>query len=90
MLSAAYGVLALLPVMFWVGRVRDGVAMTERWPSPTAESASNAIDPDLQAGRAANGELATITKRLRAKWAQRRLEQREFKAWLAITAKPLW
>jgi hypothetical protein len=28
--------------------------------------------------------------RLHAKWAQRRCEQREFKAWLAITAEPLW
>src|SRR6516225_481803 len=38
----------------------------------------------------ASGELATVIKRLRAKWAQRRREQREFKAWLKITAKPLW
>jgi hypothetical protein len=90
MLSAAYGVMALLPVAFWVGRVRDGVAMTEHWPSPIAESAGNAIDPDVQVGRATDGERATITKRLLAKWAERRREQREFKVWLEITAKPLW
>ncbi|MGA9356948.1 MAG: hypothetical protein ACLP3C_24755 [Mycobacterium sp.] len=82
--------MALLPVAFWVGRVRDGVAMTEHRPSPIAESASSAIDSDVEVGRAADGELATLTKRLRAKWAQRRREQREFKAWLEITAKPLW
>jgi hypothetical protein len=64
--------------------------MTASWPSPIAESASSTIDSDAQVRRAANGELATIIKRLRAKWAQRRCEQREFKAWLAITAKPLW
>ena len=28
--------------------------------------------------------------RLHAKWAQKRREQKEFKAWLEITAKPLW
>jgi len=52
--------------------------MTASWPSPIAES------------RSASGELATMIKRLRAKWVQRRREQREFKAWLEITAKPLW
>jgi hypothetical protein len=90
MLSLAFGVMALLSVAVWVGRVRDDVAMTARWPIPIAESASSAIDPDAQVGRVANGELATMTKRLRVKWAQRRREQREFKAWLEITAKPLW
>jgi hypothetical protein len=90
MLSAAYGLLALLPVAVWVGRVRDGVAIPEGRPSPIAESASSATDPDAPVGRAANGELATMTKRLRAKRAQRHREQREFKAWLEITARPLW
>jgi hypothetical protein len=64
--------------------------MTPSWPSPIAESASGTIDHDAPIQRAANGELATMIKRLRAKWAQRRREQREFKAWLQITAKPLW
>jgi hypothetical protein len=32
MLNAAYGMLAMLPVAFWVGPVRDGVAMTAGWP----------------------------------------------------------
>jgi hypothetical protein len=64
--------------------------MTPSWPSPIAESASSAVDPDPAVRRAASGELTTMIKRLRAKWAQRRREQREFKAWLQITAKPLW
>jgi hypothetical protein len=90
MLNAAYGMLAMLPVAFWVGRVRDGVATNASWPSPVAETASNAIDPEAQVRRAATGEPATMITRLRAKRAQRRCEQREFKAWLAITAQPLW
>jgi hypothetical protein len=64
--------------------------MTPSWPSPIAESASSAADPDPPVQRAASGELATMIKRLRAKWAQRRREQREFEVWLQITAKPLW
>ena len=90
MLNAAYGMLAMLPVAFWAGRVRDGVAMAASRPSSIAESASSTIDPDAQVRRAANGELATMIRRLRAKRAQRRREQREFKVWLQITAKPLW
>jgi len=90
MLNAAYGMLALLPVAFWAGRVRDGVAMTASCPSPIAESASSTIDPDSQVRRAADGEVATMIQRLRAKRAQRRREQREFKVWLQVTAKPLW
>ena len=89
MLNAAYGMLALLPMAFWAGRVRDGVAMTAGWPSPIAESASSTIDPDAQVRRAANGELATMVKRLRAKRVRKRREHEEFKAWLQITAKPL-
>jgi hypothetical protein len=90
MLSAAYGLIALLPVAVWVGRVRDSVTVPDRRSSQIAESASSAIDPDARVGRAADGELATMTKRLRAKRAQRRREQREFKTWLEITARPLW
>jgi hypothetical protein len=90
MLNAAYGMLAMLPAAFWVGRVRDGVAMTASWPSPIAESASSTIDPDAQVRRATNGEPATMIRRLRAKREQRRREQWEFKAWLEITATPLW
>jgi hypothetical protein len=90
MLNAAYGMLALLPVAFWAGRARDGVAMTASWPSPVAESASSTFDPDARVRRTADGELATMFTRLRAKRAQRRRDQREFKVWLAITAKPLW
>jgi hypothetical protein len=88
MLNAAYGMLAILPLAFWVSRVRDGVAMTAAWPSTIAESASSTIDPDAQVRRAANGELATTVKRLRARRAQKRREHKEFKAWLQITAKP--
>jgi len=90
MLNAAYGILAMLPVAFLGLRLRDGVAMTASLPNPIAESASTTIDPDLQVRHAADGELATVIKRLRAKRAQRRSEQMEFKAWLEITAKPLW
>jgi hypothetical protein len=89
MLNAAYGILAMLPLAFWVGRVRDGVALTAGRPSTTTESASSTTDPDAQVRRAANGEPATMIRRLRAKRAQSRCEQMEFKAWLAITAKPL-
>ena len=86
MLNAAYGMLAMLPVTFWVA----GYAMTASWPSPIAESASRTIDTDAQVRRAGNGELATMIQRLRAKRAQKRREQREFRAWLQITANPLW
>jgi len=78
MLSAAYGNPGGGAGGVGFRWVRDGVAMTASWPSPIAES------------RSASGELATMIKRLRAKWVQRRREQREFKAWLEITAKPLW
>jgi hypothetical protein len=64
--------------------------MTASWSSPIAESASSTIDTDAQVRRAANGELTTMIQRLRAKRAQKRREQKEFKAWLEITAKPLW
>jgi hypothetical protein len=30
-----------------------------------------------------------MIKRVLAKWAQRRCEQREFRGWLQVTAKPL-
>jgi hypothetical protein len=88
-LNAAYGILAMLPVAFWVGRVRDGVAMTAGWPSPIAESSSSTIDPDAQLRHAVNGEPVTMVKRLRAKRVQKRREHKEFKVWLQITAKPL-
>jgi hypothetical protein len=90
MLNAAYGMLVMLPVAVWVGRVRDGVAMTASCPRLIAESASSTIDPDAQVRRAADGEPATVIRRLSAKREQRHREQREFKAWLEITAKPLW
>jgi hypothetical protein len=64
--------------------------MTARWPSPIAESASSTIDTDAQVQRAGKGELATMIQRLRAKRAQKRREQREFKVWLQITANPPW
>jgi hypothetical protein len=67
MLNAAYGMLAMLPAAFWVGRVRDGVAMTASWASPVAESAASTADPDVQVRRATNGVPATMIKRLRAK-----------------------
>jgi hypothetical protein len=90
MLNAAYGMLAMLPVAFWVGRVRDGVATTASWPSPIAESAGRTIDTDAQVRRAGNGELATMIQRLRAKRGQKRRAQKEYKAWLQITANRLW
>ena len=90
MLNTAYGMLAMLPLALWVGRVRDGAAMTASQPSPTVESASSTTGPNAQIRRATNDEPATMLNRLRAKRAQRRREQREFKAWLQITANPLW
>jgi hypothetical protein len=56
--------------------------MTASWPSPIAESASRTIDTDAQVRHTGNGELATMIQRLRAIRAQKRREQREFKAWL--------
>ncbi|MGZ4583651.1 MAG: hypothetical protein ACXVYI_04720 [Mycobacterium sp.] len=88
MLNAAYGMLVMLPMAFWVGRVRDGVAMTAGRPGPIAESATSTHH--VQVKRAADGELATIVERIRAKRARRRREHKEFKAWLQITAEPLW
>jgi hypothetical protein len=90
MLNAAYGMVALSPVAFWVGRARDGVAMAAGRPGSTAESSSGTINPDVQGRRAADGKLAPIAKRLRARRARKRCELREFKARLQITAKPLW
>jgi hypothetical protein len=89
-MNTAYGMLAMLPLAFCVGRVRDGVATTASVPSPIAESASSTIDPDVLVRSESNGAPATTLERLRAKLAQRRREHKEFKAWLGITAKPLW
>ena len=90
MLIAAYGMLAMLPVAFWAGRVRAGVPMTTDAHHPIAEPSSSAIGPDAHVRRTANGVLATMINRLRAKRAQRRREQREFRVWLQITSEPLW
>jgi hypothetical protein len=90
MLNAAFGMLTMLSAALLVARVGDGDAMTASRPSPIAESTSSTTDPDAQVRHADNGEPATIIKRLRARQAQKRREQREFKVWLEITAKPLW
>jgi hypothetical protein len=42
------------------------------------------------ASKVSSQGMQLFINRLRAEWAQRRCEQREFKAWLEITAKPLW
>ena len=89
MLNAAYEMLALLPVRFYVAGYAMGLAITASWLSPIAESASRTIDTDPQVRRTGNGELATMIQRLRAKRAQKRRERAEFKAWLQITANPL-
>ena len=47
-------------------------------------------DTDAQVRHSGSGELATMIQRLRAIRAQKRREQREFKAWLQITAYPFW
>ncbi len=54
-----------------------------------AGRARDGVDPDAPVRRAANGEHATLVKRLRAKRAQKRREREEFKAWLQMTAQPL-
>ena len=56
MLSATLGMLAMLPVVFGVAWVGDGVPMTADSTSWVAESASSTIDPDVQARRASDGE----------------------------------
>ena len=43
--------------------------------------------PIVQGG--AQWGAATMIKRVLAKWAQRRCEQRELRAWLQITANPI-
>jgi hypothetical protein len=55
-----------------------------------AESASRTIDTDTQLRRVREGGFATITHRLRARRAQKRYAKKELKAWLQITANPLW
>ncbi len=90
MLNAAYGMLAMLPVTFRAAGYAMASPMTTSWSGPIAESATRTIDTDSQVRRAGNGELATMIQGLRAKRAQKRREQREFKAWLQITANPLW
>jgi len=80
MLNAAYVMLAMLPLAFLSLRVGDGVAMP---PTPPG-----AIDEPLR--REANGRLATIMNAMRARRAQKRRELMEFRAWLKITAEPLW
>jgi hypothetical protein len=59
------------------------------WPSQIGESSRSGVDPDVQARRAGNGWLAMTITKWRAKRDQRRREQREFRAWLEMTAKPL-
>jgi hypothetical protein len=89
MLNAAYGMLAMLPVTFWVA----GYAMVsdDRRSRQLARRTSKPHYRYRRAGTTAgNGELATMIQRLRAKRSQKRREQREFKAWLQITASPLW
>lgn len=71
-------------------RVRNGVAMTASWLSLIADSARQTIDTDAQVRRARSGQLAATIQRLSAKRAQKRHEQREFRAWLQITADPPW
>ncbi|MGB9305309.1 MAG: hypothetical protein WCB92_16990 [Mycobacterium sp.] len=63
--------------------------MTAHWPSEIDESSRGAVDSDVQARCAGNGRLAMTIIKWRAKREQRRREQREFKAWLEITAHPL-
>jgi hypothetical protein len=67
MLNAAYGMLAMPPLVLWAGRVRDGGAMTPSPADPIAESSSSTINPDAPGRRAASGRLATMAKRLRAR-----------------------
>jgi hypothetical protein len=64
--------------------------MTASRPSPITQSASNIAYSGVQIQRTAESELATMMKRFLIKRAQRRCEEKEFRAWLAITAKPLW
>jgi hypothetical protein len=64
--------------------------MTASWLSPIADSARRTIDAEAQVRRARSGQLAATIQRLTAKRAQKRDEQREFKAWLRITANPPW
>jgi hypothetical protein len=64
--------------------------MTASQPSPTVESASEVVHSGVQIRRTASGELVIVIKRFRDNRSQNRREQREFRAWLAITAKPLW
>ncbi|WP_142245710.1 hypothetical protein [Mycobacterium sp. IS-836] len=64
--------------------------MTASWRDPIAGSESRTVDTDARVRRAGNGERVTMIQRLRAKRAQKRRTQMEFKVWLQITADPLW
>lgn len=88
MVNAGYAMLAVLPLAFLCLRIGDGVVMPLSQSAPIDESASSIIDSDAQVRRNADGRLATIARRMRAKRAQRRRELKEFKAWLEITANP--
>jgi hypothetical protein len=69
-------------------RVRDGIAMTASSPSPIAESASRTLDTDAQVRHMGKWRTCNHDQRLRAMRAQKRCEQREFKAWLQTAANP--
>lgn len=64
--------------------------MIARWRCPIDELACHCIDTDARVRRLGIDGLPHTIRRLRARWAQKRCESREFKAWLQITANPLW
>ena len=70
--------------------VHDGVSMSPRWHGRITESTSDTTHPDALAQRAGFGEFAAMLHRLRVSRAEKRREQEEFRAWLQITAVPLW
>jgi RNA polymerase sigma-70 factor, ECF subfamily len=58
MLNAAYGVLAMVPVVFGIARLHDGVPMSANSSSPMAEYTSSASDLDAQPRHANDGEVS--------------------------------
>ena len=79
MLNAADVMLAMLPLAVLGLRGRNGLATTAGQP-----------DSGKHRRHTANGRIATMLKRRRKARGQKRREIREFRAWLQITAEPLW
>jgi hypothetical protein len=90
MLNAADVMLAMLPLALLGILGRNGLATNASQPGLIAESQSNRWDWGAQVRCKAEGRVAAMIKRRRAAREQKRCEIKEYRAWLQITAHPLW